>query len=208
MGLYHDRVLPHVVELTCGGAKMEKWRRKATDGLHGTVVEIGFGSGLNVPCYPDEVERVVAVEPSTVARRMAAERVAASPVLVEHVGLDGQSIPLPDDSCDTALCTFTLCTIPDVDRALAELRRVVRPGGTFHFLEHGSAPDPGVRRWQQRLEPIQKRMGGGCHLTRDTVDVITGGGFEILDVESRYMAGPKPYTFFTWGRARNPEVVG
>ena len=204
MGLYHDRILPHVVEFTCGGAAMQRWRVKATEGLHGTVLEIGFGSGLNLPCYPHGVERVLAVEPSAEARRMATGRVSASGIRVEYVGLDGERVSLPDACCDAALATFTLCTIPHPDRALAELRRIVRPGGTFHFLEHGLAPDPGVQRWQHRLEPVQKRLGGGCHLTRDTLAMVTDGGFEVLDVGRRYVRGPRPWTFLTWGRARHP----
>ncbi len=118
-----------MVELTCGGADMERWRARATEGLQGDVVEIGFGSGLNVPVYPPEVTRVWAVEPVEAARRRAADRVAAAGAMIEFVGLDGQSLPLPDHSCDGALSTFTLCTIPDAGLALAELRRVLRPGG-------------------------------------------------------------------------------
>jgi ubiquinone/menaquinone biosynthesis C-methylase UbiE len=199
VGCYEDRILPRVIDKMCGAGDMGRWRRKATEGLAGTVVEIGFGSGLNVPEYPPEVELVHAVEPAALARRMAAPRIAASPVPVEHVGLDGQSIPLPDDSCDAALCTFTLCTIPGVEQALAEVRRVLKPGGRFHFLEHGLAPDAGVARWQHRLEPLQRRLAGGCHLTRDPVALVQAAGFEVDRVESRYAKGPKPWSWFTVG---------
>ena len=204
MGPYERHVLPRLVELTCGGADMERWRARATEGLHGTVVEIGFGSGLNVPVYPEAVSRVWAVEPNELARRRSSARTSASPVTIEHVGLDGQSLPLPDQSCDAALSTFTLCTIPDAGVALAEVHRVLRPGGTFHFLEHGAAPDPSVATWQRRFEPAQKRLAGGCHLTRDVVAMVTDAGFEIVQVDSRYARGPKPWTWFTIGRAVRP----
>jgi len=125
-------------------------------------------------------------------------------VTVEHVGLDGQQIPLDDDSCDAALSTFTLCTIPDVVAALAELRRVVRPGGRFHFLEHGRSPDVKVATWQRRLEPVQKRLADGCHLTRDPAALVSEAGFELEQVSSRYASGPKPWVWFTEGVARNP----
>ncbi len=134
--------------------------------LSGAVVEVGFGSGLNVPHYPAGVTAIAAIEPSDVAWRLAAERVASSAVPVRRAGFDGQALPFEDDTFDSALSTWTLCTIPDVGAALAELRRVLRPDGTLHFVEHGLAPDDSVLRWQRRLEPVQKRLAGGCHLTR------------------------------------------
>lgn len=201
MGIYRDRILPHLVDRACGTGELLRWRRQVTAGLHGTVVEIGFGSGLNVASYPPEVVKVFAVEPAELARRLAEPRIAASPVDVEHIGLDGASIPLPDVSCDGALSTFTLCTIPDVAGALAEVRRVLRPGGTFHFLEHGLAPDPSVARWQHRIEPAQKRLADGCHLTRDPAALVRAAGFELDRVESRYAKGPKPWTWMTEGVA-------
>jgi ubiquinone/menaquinone biosynthesis C-methylase UbiE len=205
MGFYSDRVLPHVVEWTCGQKEVGAWRAQATEGLAGRVVEIGFGSGLNVPHYPSEVEMVLAVEPNSVARRLAEKRVAASPVPVDYTGLDGQDLPLPDDSCDAALCTFTLCTVPDPERALAEVRRVLRPGGRFHFLEHGLSPDPGVARWQHRMEPLQRRLADGCHLTRDTSALVESAGFHVTRREQRYMRGPKPWCFLTVGAAAAPS---
>lgn len=204
MGVYRERILPRLVDRACGTAELRAWRERVTAGLAGTVVEIGFGSGLNVAAYPAEVELVYAVEPSALARRLAEPRIAASSVPVEHVGLDGQRIPLADASCDSALSTFTLCTIPDVDAALAELRRVVKPGGRFHFLEHGHSPDARVATWQRRFEPIQKRVGDGCHLTRDMAALVSGAGFELEQVSSRYGRGPKPWVWFTEGVARNP----
>jgi ubiquinone/menaquinone biosynthesis C-methylase UbiE len=183
---------------------MSGWRAAVTGGLEGRVLEIGFGSGLNLEHYPGSVDVVLAVEPAGVARRLAARRVASSGVMVEHVGLDGQSIPLEDHCCDGALSTFTLCTIPDAGAALAELRRVIRPGGRFHFLEHGLAPDPGVVAWQRRLEPLQLRLADGCHLTRDIPRLIAGAGFEIERVEQSYARWPRPWAWFTTGIAINP----
>ena len=204
MGWYRERILPHLVDWSCGGAAMQRWRARAIEGLSGRVVEIGFGSGLNVPVYPPEVTEVLAVEPSLRARELAAERVAASPVRVTHIGLDGQVLPLDDDSCDGALSTFTLCTIPDVGAALAELRRVLRPGGRLHVLEHGISPDAGVARWQRRLDPIQHRVADGCHLTRDPIELLEGAGFEIVSSNSRYGKGPKPWTWMTTAVAEAP----
>ena len=186
MGIYREHVLPRIVDVACGMKSSEPLRERVCAGLAGDVVEIGFGSGLNIPFYPDRVERVAAVEPSDVAWKLAGKRVAAASIPVERAGLDGQSLPFADDSFDGALTTYTLCTIPDVGTALGELRRVLKPGATLHFLEHGLAPDEPVRRWQRRLEPIQKRLFGGCHLTRPVVPLLRDAGFEIRDVDVFY----------------------
>jgi ubiquinone/menaquinone biosynthesis C-methylase UbiE len=204
VGFYREHVLPRLVDRTCGTRELRRWREQATAGLAGTVVEIGFGSGLNMPVYPPEVDLVYAVEPAETARRLAEERIAASHVRVEHIALRGESIPLGDGSCDGALSTFTLCTIPAVEEALAEVRRVLRPGGRFHFLEHGLSPDPSVATWQRRLEPVQKRLADGCHLTRDASELVRAAGFEIERVESRYAKGPKPWNWLTEGAAIKP----
>lgn len=204
MGIYAERVLPRLVDWTCGSPGMERWRAKAIEGLHGEVVEIGFGTGLNIPVYPAEVTKVWAVEPSERARELARRRMAASQVPVEHVGLDGQHLPLSDDSCDAALATFTLCTIPDPMLALSELRRVLRTGARIHVLEHGAAPDESVARWQVRIEPWQKRLAGGCHLTRDVTTMLADAGFVDIEIASRYVKGPKPWSWFSFGQATNP----
>lgn len=205
MGLYEERVLPRLVELTCGGADMAKFRRRTVEGLQGRIVEVGFGSGLNAEVYPDEVTEVLAVEPSELARERSARHAGSTSARIEFVGLDGAVLPIEDAACDGALATFTLCTIPDVDAALAELHRVVRPGGRFHFMEHGRAPDESVRTWQRRIEPIQKRIAGGCHLTRDPEALVRDAGFDIVELEHRYVRGPKPWSYFTIGKAVRPD---
>jgi ubiquinone/menaquinone biosynthesis C-methylase UbiE len=204
VGVYREHVVPRLVDLACGVADFDRWRARVAQGLKGTVVEIGFGSGHNVPHYPSEVEMVLAVEPARLARRLAADRVEASAVPVEHVGLDGQDIPLDDGSCDAALFTFTLCTVPDPTKALAEIHRVLRPGGTVHFLEHGLSPDPDVARWQHRLDPVQKRLADGCHLTRDAPTLVEAAGFAMESSEQRYGRGPKPWTWLSLGVGKKP----
>ena len=189
MGYYGDRVLPRVVNVACGMKANEPLRQRVCDGLRGRVVEIGFGSGHNVPYYPDTVTGVAAVEPADVGWKLAGKRLEGATVPVERIGLDGQSIPLPDDSCDTALSTWTLCTIPDVATALQEVRRVLKPGGTLHFVEHGLAPDDNVQRWQHRLEPVQKKLFGGCHLARPIADLLTAAGFTITEADEFYEDG-------------------
>jgi SAM-dependent methyltransferase len=197
MPFYREQVVPRLVALTCGASALSGLRARTASGLSGQVVEIGFGSGFNVPHYPHGMERVLAVEPSATAFRMAAKRIGASSVPVEQVGLDGQSLPLDDASCDGALCTFALCTIPDPEAALAEVRRVLRPGGRLHFLEHGLAPDPKVVAFQHRVEPLQRRLADGCHLTRDPLALARSAGFEVEEIEQKYGAGPKAWAYLT-----------
>jgi SAM-dependent methyltransferase len=205
MSFYGDQVVPRVVNLCCGTKPMGAHRERVCAGLSGRVVEIGFGSGLNVPHYPATVESVAAVEPADLGWKLAAKRLSAASVPVQRAGLDGQSLPFADDSFDAALVTWTLCTIPDPSAALAELRRVLVPGGRLHFVEHGLAPDDGVRRWQRRFEPVQKRMAGGCHLTRPVKGMVTGAGFEMVEVDEFYDKGaPKAFAAFTLGVATSP----
>jgi ubiquinone/menaquinone biosynthesis C-methylase UbiE len=205
MGLYGEQVLPRIINVACGLKNVRPLRQRVCEGLEGDVVEIGFGSGLNVPFYPEAVNRVAAVEPADVGWKLAEKRLRATSVPVERSGLDGQSLPFEDDSYDAALSTWTLCTIPDVAGALAEVRRVLKPGGTLHFVEHGLAPDEHVRRWQHRLEPVQKRVFGGCHLTRPVVDLLTAAGFTITEVDVFYEEGtPKVLGANSLGTARAP----
>lgn len=205
MGLYGEHVLPRIVNVACGLKNVEPLRRRVCEGLEGEVVEIGFGSGLNVPFYPEAVTRVAAIEPADTGWKLAAKRLSATSVPVERSGLDGQSLPFADNSFDSALSTWTMCTIPDVQAALAELRRVLKPGGTLHFVEHGLAPDEGVRRWQHRLEPMQKRLFGGCHLTRRVAPLLTSAGFTISELDEFYEEGaPKVMGADSLGTAVSP----
>ncbi|AYF79180.1 class I SAM-dependent methyltransferase [Nocardia yunnanensis] len=202
MGIYEDRVVPRLVDLCCGTKLLNPERTRTCAGLHGRVLEIGFGSGRNVPFYPEAVKSVSAVEPADRGWQLAAERVAASSIPVERSGLDGQRLPFADDSFDSALSTWTLCTIPDVEAALAEVRRVLVPGGTFHFVEHGLAPDANIVKWQHRLNPVQKALAGGCHLNRDIPGLVEGAGFEIREIDRYYQQdGPKPWGFLSLGVA-------
>jgi ubiquinone/menaquinone biosynthesis C-methylase UbiE len=204
MGLWSDRALPHIVDKACGTGDIMKRRVTACEGLEGRVLEIGFGSGLNVPLYPAAVTEVAAVEPADVAWRMSGQRREASGVPVERSGLDGECLMEQDESCDSALSSFTLCTIPDALQALREVRRVLKPGGSFHFLEHGQAPTEGVRAWQRRFEPIQRRVFGGCHLTRHIPTLLAEAGFEVVRLEEDYLPGPalaRPFAYAYVGRA-------
>lgn len=201
VGFYEDRILPRIVDLTLSGPAVARIRARVCAGLSGEVLEVGFGSGRNVPHYPATVQRVRAVEPAEAARRLAADRVADSPVTIEHVGLDGTHLPVDSGSVDHVLVTWTLCTIPDVQGALAEMHRVLRPGGVLHFVEHGRAPDPRVARWQDRLTPLQRRVAGGCHLNRPIGSLVRGAGFEVRDLDTYYALRPKVFGHFYEGTA-------
>jgi ubiquinone/menaquinone biosynthesis C-methylase UbiE len=179
------------MNVALGRQECARMRARVTAGLSGDVLEVGFGSGLNVPHYTPAIRRVLAVDPATVGRKLAAKRVAESDVRVEYVGLDGETLPLDDDSIDHALTTWTLCTIPDVNRALTEIRRVLRPGGSLHFLEHGRSPDSKVARWQDRITPVQRRIAGGCHPNRPIGDLVTQAGLDVIRIDRYYMSGPK-----------------
>jgi ubiquinone/menaquinone biosynthesis C-methylase UbiE len=204
MALYREQVLPRVQDRMMGREPNRAIRSRVCEGLAGSVLEVGFGTGLNVRYYPSEVTHVVAIEPSTVCRRIAEPRIARSSTPVEFGGLTGERLDLPSDEFDAVLMTWTLCTIPDAESALAEMRRVLKPGGTLHFVEHGHAPNDKVARWQRRLEPINKRLAGGCRLTRHISEDIETAGFELAALDTYYADGePKPMGFTYEGRALN-----
>lgn len=185
MGWYEDRVLPRVMDKLTGSPGFDELRRTVTAPLHGVVVEIGFGSGTNVKFFPDSVTKVYAIDPATIGREIAAPRIARRSLDVEFIGLNGANIPLADNSVNCVLSTLTLCTIPDVEDALAEIVRVLKPGGTFHFFEHGRAPYPKTQRWQNWLTPVQKFIAGGCHLNRDMKSLIERSGLVLDQYEHR-----------------------
>lgn len=201
MNFYREHVLPRYTDKALGREEYSRIRRRVTAGLKGEVLEVGFGSGLNVPHYPDEVKRVQAVDPAMTGRKLAALRLACSAVAVKYVGMDGQSMPVESASIDHVLVTWTLCSIPDIRAALDEMHRVLRPGGELHFAEHGHSPDPRVARWQDRLTPLQRLVFGGCHLNRPVDRLIAEAGFGIRDLRSYYINGPKPMRYIYEGIA-------
>jgi len=204
MSLYERYLLPRLIHCVCGSPLIDHQRRLVVPGARGQVLEIGFGSGLNLPHYDrSRVECVWALEPSAQMRALAAPRVAASGLDVRMLDLPGEALPLPDRSVDTVVMTFTLCTIPDAVAALNQIRRVLKPGGELLFCEHGAAPDNGVRRWQDRLDGIWSRLAGGCHLNREIAPVIQSAGFEFAVVQSAYLPRtPRFAGYNTWGNAR------
>jgi SAM-dependent methyltransferase len=203
--VWTEQVVPRLADRALRGHEIGELRARVCEGLRGRVLEIGFGGGLNVRWYPPDVTAVSAVEPSDVGWRLSERRRARSAVPIDRTGLDGQRLEQDDDSIDSALSTFTLCSIPDAGTALAEVRRVLRPGGTLHVLEHGLAPTETVRRWQRRLDPWQQRVAGGCHLTRDVPALVRAAGFVVDQVESDYLPGPgvaRPWGYGYLLRAR------
>lgn len=202
--LYERLVLPRLVDRVCGTRVIERQRRAVVPQARGEVLEIGFGSGLNLPYYDrGQVGRLWALEPSAPMRALAAGRIAAAGLDVRLLDAPGEALPLPDHSVDTVVVTYALCTIPDAPAALAQARRVLRPGGRLLFAEHGAAPDAGVRRWQDRLDRPWSRLAGGCHLNRDVAALLARAGFRVEDMQTGYLRGtPRWAGFNTWGSAR------
>ena len=202
MSFYRDSVLPHIVHLSMRQETFEPYRRRVVARASGRVLEIGVGSGLNLPMYGEKATLIVGLDPSAKLLSMACAAAARPALSMELVEGSAEAIPLPDQSVDTVVSTWTLCTIPDVARALAEMRRVLTPDGRLLFAEHGRSTDRSVVRWQDRLTPLWKRIGGGCHLNRPIGTLIEDAGFRIEQIQTGYMKGPRPMTFMYEGVAR------
>jgi len=203
MKFYEERVLPHLIDFACSTRPNRKQREKIVPRASGDVLEIGFGSGLNLPFYDTQkVRKIWGLEPSEGMRRKAQDFVDASELDVEFIDLPGEKIPLEANSVDTVLVTYTLCTIPDAMSALEGMRRVLKPDGSLLFCEHGIAPDESVRRWQSRLNPVWRRFAGGCNMNRDIPDLIRKSGFEITIDERMYIPGVRMLCYNFWGSAR------
>ncbi|MEQ8935470.1 MAG: class I SAM-dependent methyltransferase [Amphiplicatus sp.] len=204
MGFYVDHIEPALVDFACGMKAIRRERASVVPKASGAVLEVGFGSGHNAPFYDaSAITRLYALEPSGAMRRKAARRIGTPPFPIEWLDLPGEEIPLDAGSVDTVLVTFTLCTIPDVGRALTRMHRVLKPGGRLIFLEHGRAPDPGVARWQDRLNGAWGRLAGGCHLNRNPSELIENAGFSIESIKRHYAKGaPKFSGYISAGVAR------
>jgi ubiquinone/menaquinone biosynthesis C-methylase UbiE len=204
---YEDHILPRCIHFLAQSEDLARHRREALVLARGVVLEIGFGSGLSLPHYPKgAVTRLLAVEPSPVARKLAEKAIRKTKFPVQWAGLDGERIDLKDNSVDTAVSFLTLCTIPKAERALAEVMRVLKPGGAFIFLEHGWSPDAKVQKWQTRLNPLQGKLFGGCHLNRKINELVLAAGFKQERLENFYVRGmpnPMGYAYLGWANKPN-----
>jgi ubiquinone/menaquinone biosynthesis C-methylase UbiE len=203
MGFYENRILPIMIDKACAGPPILKQREKVVPAAQGRVLEVGMGSGINLPFYdPSRIEFVWGLEPSEGMRRRAQKRLEAAPFEVKLLDLPGEAIPLDDDSVDTVLLTYTLCTIADFRQALAQMRRVLKPGGKLLFCEHGEAPDESVQKWQRRINPLWKRIAGGCNLNRPIPRCLEEAGFKVENLETLYLPNtPRIAAFNYWGQA-------
>lgn len=204
MGFYDKHILPRLVHFTCGLTPAMKQREKVVPRATGKVLEVGIGSGLNIPLYDGKrVTHLWGLDPSPEMWSIARRNAAAHHLDAEYLQSEAESIPLEDGAADTVVMTYTLCTIPDPHRALAEIRRVLRPGGKLLFCEHGRAPEPGVRRWQDRLNTVWGKLSGGCNLNRPIADLLLSAGFQSPDLQTMYIPGWKPACFNYWGSAEH-----
>ncbi len=201
MAFYEDYILPHLVNLAMRNRRLAPYRERVISAAEGRVLEIGVGSGLNLPLYPPQVREILGLEPAPRLLAMSRRLTSRLSLPVKFIEGSAETIPLGDRSVDTVVTTWTLCTIPAVTQALEEVRRVLTPNGQLLFVEHGLAPDANVRKWQDWLTPAWKRIGGGCHLNRPIRAIVENGGFGITQLETGYMKGPKPMTFLYEGRA-------
>jgi len=202
MGIYSSWLFPRVLDFVMQQKQMVPFRRQVGEAADGRVLDVGIGSGLNLAFYGSQAERVFGIDPSPALLQFAEQRADSTPVPVELLRGSAEALPLEDRSIDTVVVTFTLCTVDDAATALAEMRRVLKPGGKLLFAEHGRAPEAGVARWQDRLTPLWKRVAGGCHLNRQPDNLIRSAGFRIDALETRYLQGPRPMAFVYSGCAR------
>lgn len=204
MGFYEQRVVPHLINCGCGNRMMTRQRAHVVPRAHGVVVEVGIGTGHNLPCYDSHrVRKVIGVDPSEASWRLAGKRAARVPFPVDFIGLPGEQIPLDADTADCAVITFSLCTIPDPVRALRALARVLKPGAPLYFCEHSRAPEVAVQRWQDRLDPLWCRLMGGCHLNRDIPELLREAGYAVADLETGYLPRtPRIAGYNVWGSAQ------
>lgn len=201
MGWYDKHVLPKLIEGGCSQPLLMQLRARYVPEARGKVLEIGIGTGLNLAYYDADNVQLTGLDPAAELTGRARDRAEALNLPVDMLGVSGESIPAEDQTFDALVCTWTLCSIPNVSAALAEMHRVVKPGGKLFFIEHGASPDASVARWQQRIEPFWKLIAGGCHLTRSADELIGEAGFEIQQQESGYLPGPKIATYMTHGIA-------
>lgn len=203
MTWYEEKILPRLINVACSTRPARRQREKIVPRARGDVLEIGFGSGLNLPYYDRaRVRRIWGLEPSDGMRRLARDAIRRGPLEVELIDLPGENIPLEDNSVDTVLVTYTLCTIPEAERALEGIRRVLKPEGKLLYCEHGKAPDPGVLKWQERLNPVWKRFSGGCNIQRDIPAILDQSGFLVEDDNRMYLPGLRALSYNYWGAAR------
>ena len=201
MSFYNDRVLPHVINLAMRNRELGPYRERVVSRAYGRVLEIGIGSGLNLPLYGPRVDTILGIDPAARLITMSQEAANKCKIPVTLMTGSAQAMPLDRDSIDTVVTTWTLCSIADAVAALQEMRRVLKPGGQLLFVEHGRAPEENVRKWQDRLTPVWKRIGGGCHLNRPIRALVEDAGFRITRLDTGYAKGPRPMTFFYEGCA-------
>lgn len=205
MGFYSRRIFPILMDFSLSSGEIGKIRAELLAEVSGEVLEVGFGTGLNVPHYPAHIKRITTVDPNPGVHRIARRRLDGAPVQIAHHPVGGENLPLDDSRFDSVVCTFTLCSISNVHQALRELHRVLRPGGKLFFAEHGIADDPNVQRWQHRLTPIQRRVGDGCHLNRDPQKLITDQGFLLNRIKTFYLPRvPRIFGYMYCGLAVKP----
>jgi ubiquinone/menaquinone biosynthesis C-methylase UbiE len=199
---YERHILPTALDIACGMPMIGRMRQHVVPRAQGRVLEVGIGTGLNMRYYDKaRVTHITGLDPALQMHPLAQERIEHAGLQVDLIGLSAEQIPLPDASFDTVLITYTLCTIPDPHAALLEMRRVLAPTGKLLYCEHGRAPDASVQRWQERLQPLWGKVAGGCHLGRDVPALLQTAGFALPNLQTRYLTGPRPFTFHYWGEA-------